>query len=68
MRSLQTNDEPSENAARKSDWLPALEKELKSRVGWVDEAVSPFAARVHAAPTTTKVAKHQGVFQPVKAA
>ena len=68
MSALQTNDEPSWNTIPKSNWLPALEKELKSRVGWVDEAVSPFAARMHAAPTTKKAAKHQGAFQPVKAA
>jgi hypothetical protein len=30
---------------RKARWLPALEQELKQRVGWADEAVSPFARR-----------------------
>lgn len=24
-------------------WLPILERELRRRVGWVDELVSPFA-------------------------
>ncbi len=62
MRALQTNDKSSENAAPKPDWLPALEKELKSRVGWIDEAVSPFAAGTRAAP------KIRSAFQPGKAA
>ena len=39
MNALQTDDEPSRRTVPKSSWLPALEKELKSRVGWVDEAV-----------------------------
>ena len=37
--------EPARIAARTTQWLAALEQELKSRVGWVDEAVSPFARR-----------------------
>ena len=28
-------------------WLSALEREIKRRIGWVDEAVSPFARRQH---------------------
>ncbi|MGH6738308.1 MAG: DUF3309 family protein [Bradyrhizobium sp.] len=28
---------------RKRQWLSILESELKQRIGWVDEAVSPFA-------------------------
>ena len=68
MSALQTDDEPSRNAVPKSNWLPVLEKELKSRVGWVDEAVSPFAAGTRSAQTTARPANHQGVFQPVKAA
>lgn len=35
--------EPAGIAARTTQWLATLEQELKSRVGWVDEAVSPFA-------------------------
>lgn len=31
------------HAARIARWLPLLEEELKSRIGWADEAVSPFA-------------------------
>lgn len=45
MTALQHTEEPASRAARKTNWLPALEQELKSRVGWVDEAVSPFAAK-----------------------
>jgi hypothetical protein len=37
--------EPVRIAVRQTDWLPTLEKELRFRVGWVDEAVSPFAAK-----------------------
>jgi len=65
MSVLQTNDEPSWNAIPKSNWLPALEKELKSRIGWVDEAVSPFAAKTRTAKAAAKV---QSAFQPGKAA
>jgi hypothetical protein len=61
MTSLQQNDESSRQAVQKT-WLPALESELKSRVGWVDEAVSPFATAMRAA---TKI---QNAFQPGKAA
>src|SRR3954470_5353895 len=32
-------------ADRKEHWLPLLEQELKQRVGWADEAISPFARR-----------------------
>ena len=32
-------------SVREANWLTALEQELKSRVGWIDEAVSPFAGR-----------------------
>ena len=31
---------------RTAQWLPVLEQELKRRIGWVDEAVSPFARRL----------------------
>ena len=64
MIALQKSDESAGKAVPKSDWLPALEKELKSRIGWVDEAVSPFAGtRAAQAP-----AKIQNAFQPGKAA
>jgi hypothetical protein len=47
MTALQHTEEPepASRATRKTSWLPALERELKSRVGWVDEAVSPFAGK-----------------------
>jgi hypothetical protein len=55
MSALPQNDEPAGTTARKTRWLPALEKELKSRVGWVDEAVSPFAAETRAAQAMAKI-------------
>src|SRR4029079_11340453 len=62
---LRQNDEPARKAIRKPRWLPALEQELKSRVGWVDEAVSPFAAKARTAPAAKKI---QHNFQTPKAA
>jgi hypothetical protein len=55
MTALRQNDEPSGKAIRKTRWLPALEQELRSRVGWVDEAVSPFAAATRAAQAAAKI-------------
>lgn len=37
----QENDAAAKPA--KATWLPLLEAELKRRVGWTDEAVSPFS-------------------------
>lgn len=45
MTTLQTSPMPERAAARRESWLTALEKELRSRVGWADEAVSPYAIR-----------------------
>ena len=39
----------------KRRWLPTLEQELKSRVGWVDEAVSPFAVERRAVQAAAKI-------------
>ena len=50
MTASQQEDEPARTVAGKTQWLAALERELKSRVGWVDEAVSPFAGRSRSAP------------------
>ena len=37
-------NEPSQDSADpRASWLPVLESELRRRVGWVDELVSPFA-------------------------
>jgi hypothetical protein len=61
MTELRHADEPARAAVRKAGWLPALEQELKSRVGWVDEAVSPFAKRrrrKQAAPKVQRDALH----------
>jgi hypothetical protein len=65
MRAVRHPDEPARTAIRKPRWLTALEQELKSRVGWVDEAVSPFAAQARTAPTAKKI---QSTLQPPKAA
>lgn len=65
MSALRQNDEPTGKAVAKTRWLPALEQELKSRVGWVDEAVSPFAVERRAAQATAKI---RDAFQPEKAA
>ena len=65
MTTLRHHDEPARKAIRTPRWLPALEQELKSRVGWVDEAVSPFAAKARTAPTAAKL---QNTLQPPKAA
>ena len=65
MSAWRQHDEPARKAIRKTRWLPALEQALKSRVGWVDEAVSPFAVERRAAPTAAKL---QAAFQPEKAA
>jgi hypothetical protein len=54
MRTLRQHDEPARKAIRKTRWLPALEQELKSRVGWVDEAVSPFAVERRAVQAAAK--------------
>ena len=45
MTALQANPMPDRAASRRESWLTALEKELRSRVGWADEAVSPYAIR-----------------------
>ena len=45
MTTSRRKGEPARIAVRTTQWLAALEQELKSRVGWVDEAISPFAVR-----------------------
>ena len=65
MRTLRHHNEPVRKAIRKPRWLPALEQALKSRVGWVDEVVSPFAIERRAAEAAAKV---RDTFQPGKAA
>jgi hypothetical protein len=55
MAALRQNDKPTRKAIRKTRWLPALEQELKSRVGWVDEAVSPFAVERRAVQAAAKI-------------
>ena len=65
MRTARHHDEPARKAIRKPRWLLALEQELKSRIGWVDEAVTPFAAKARTAPPAKKI---QNTLQPPKAA
>ena len=47
-------NQTNHTAIRPARWLAALERELKSRVGWADEAVSPFAVR-KPSPTPRKI-------------
>jgi len=54
MTATQHADEPVRAVVRKSLWL-SLEQELKSRVGWADEAVSPFAGKRRPAPAEPKI-------------
>jgi hypothetical protein len=55
MTTLRHNKEPVWPSARKTQWLAVLEQELKSRVGWVDEAISPFAGRSGPALAPSKI-------------
>lgn len=36
-------EKPDSSANRKLRWLPSLEREIRNRMGWVDEMISPFA-------------------------
>lgn len=55
MTALRHKNEPARLPVRKSQWLATLERELRSRVGWVDEAVSPFAGRKCTEPAPAKI-------------
>jgi hypothetical protein len=66
MTAVRHTDEFGRKAIRAPRWLPALEQELRSRVGWVDEAVSPFANVVRPAQTPAK--PQNGTVQTGKAA
>ena len=55
MTALEHNGKPVRRSARETRWLAALEKELRRRVGWVDEAVSPFASKSRAAQAAPKI-------------
>ena len=71
MKTLRQHDDPARKAIREARWLLALEQELKSRIGWVDETVSPFAAKTQTARTAAKIKiqeKIHDTFHPVKAA
>jgi hypothetical protein len=45
----------AKTGARKLEWLAVLEKELKRRIGWADEAVSPFARKRRARNAGRKI-------------
>ena len=66
MTALRQDEELAGIVAGKTQWLIALERELKSRVGWVDETVSPFASRSRNAPAPSKI--QRDVFPAEKAA
>jgi len=53
-------DRPNRTTVRPTRWLTALEQELKSRVGWVDEAVSPFAGGRRPARAPGKISREHG--------
>jgi hypothetical protein len=53
MTAQQRTNQANRTSVQPERWLPVLEQELKSRVGWADEAVSPFAVR-KPAPTSRK--------------
>jgi hypothetical protein len=59
-------DESTRIVLQPAGWLPALEQELKSRIGWVDEAVSPFAAG--GKPAQAQAGSNRGAIQTAKAA
>jgi hypothetical protein len=65
MTRLRRKNEATRLAIGKTQWLAALERELKSRVGWVDEAVSPFAGR---GPRQGRAKLHRAVLRAEKAA
>ena len=54
MPAQQRTNQTNRAAVPPNRWLSVLEQELKSRVGWADEAVSPFAGRKRA-QTTRKI-------------
>jgi hypothetical protein len=52
---VRAGEELSAKTVRKLRWLPALERELRRRMGWVDETISPFARRRRAAKAKSAV-------------
>jgi hypothetical protein len=47
MQNANPDHPPSPQRSVRQRWLPSLEKALKSRIGWVDEIITPFARRRH---------------------
>ena len=68
MTASRRKGEPAGIAARTTQWLATLEQELKSRVGWVDEAISPFARRKRTVLREEEGSSQQDAFRPEKAA
>ena len=66
MTTSRRKGEPARIAVRTTQWLAALEQELKSRVGWVDEAISPFARRKRAVSAPSQLLPVDA-FRPEKA-
>ena len=59
---LALHHEPRATAAPetgRTKWLAVLESELKRRIGWVDEAVSPFARKRTPRPANTSTKLHR---------
>ena len=48
-------DSESKQATPKARWLPRLEQILKSRIGWIDEAISPFTRHQPEAKAKPKI-------------
>jgi hypothetical protein len=55
MNAVRRPDESGRTAIRAPRWLPVLERELRARVGWADEAVSPFAGARRPAQAPAKL-------------
>jgi hypothetical protein len=73
MTPIRRIDEGNRTIDRPRHWLTVLERELKSRIGWVDEAISPFAGRRRApvptpAPVSVQVQAQRSTIPTGKAA
>lgn len=38
-------------------WLPQLEQELKRRIGWTDEAITPFGRTKSTSPVNVEIVR-----------
>ena len=48
-------DIPAKSEMVKVRWLPQLEQELKCRIGWTDEAISPFGRKKPTSPAIVEI-------------